>query len=398
LVYISHTMIDPTIQSILLIGYTAYEKIRLLPDFVRQAAHCLMVCRTAVLGGHTQACPDGHYQRTWYNSCKHRMCPQCAYLQVQKWLAKQKTRILRCDHFHVIFTIPEELRFLWHFNTRLMTQILFTCSRDTLFELLGDQRYMGAKPGIIASLHIWTKTLLVHPHIHCLVTGCGLSTLGELKVAVKDFLLPYDLIKNTFRKHVRKAILKALNKGELVLPEGMRAQQVKNLLNKLGRKKWNVRICEKYSHGNGVLTYLARYLRGGPISNSRIIKVADNKVTFNIGRKKREFMTLAIDEFIERFLRHVPHPNAIFVRSYGLYSANKKGELEKCRELLGQDLIAEPQPIQWQDCFEDSNDHPELCPVCGKRLVMSSMVKPSGMIPHQGAPAPLLMTYLKEAA
>ena len=264
-------MINPTIQSILLIGYAAYEKMHLLPDFVREAAHCLMVCRTAVLGGHTQACPDGHYQRVWYNSCKHRICPQCAYLQVQKWLAKQKTRILRCDHFHVIFTIPEELRFLWHFNTKLMTQILFTCSRDTLFELLGDEKYMGAKPGIIASLHTWTKTLLVHPHIHCLVTGCGLSASGELKVAVKDFLLPYDLIKDTFRKHVRKAILKALNKGELVLPDGMRAQQVKNLMNKLGRKKWNVRICEKYPHGSGVLTYLARYLKGGPISNSRII-------------------------------------------------------------------------------------------------------------------------------
>ncbi|MBT8364552.1 MAG: transposase [Deltaproteobacteria bacterium] len=368
-----------------------------MPDFLREAAHCLMVCRRAVLGGHTQACPDGHYQRIWYNSCKHRMCPQCAYLQVQKWLAKQKSRILRCDHFHVIFTIPEELRFLWHFNTKLLTQILFTCSRDALFELLGDEKYMGAKPGIIASLHTWTKTLLVHPHIHCLVTGCGLSQSRELRFAVKNFLLPYDLIKDTFRKHVRNAILKALNKGDLVLPEGMRPQQVKNLMNKLGRKKWNVRICEKYSHGNGVLTYLGRYLRGGPISNNRIIDIADNKVTFNIGRKKRELMTLAIDEFIERVLKHVPKPNAVLVRSYGLYCQNKKEELQKCRAFLGQVPIEKTQEIQWQDCFEDSNDHPELWPICGKRLVMTSIHRPTGMIPHQGAP-PLLMPYLKEAA
>ena len=390
-------MINPTIQSILLIGYAAYEKMHPLPDFVRKAAHRLMVCRTAVLGGHTQACPDGHYQRIWYNSCKHRMCPQCAYLQVQKWLAKQKTRILRCDHFHVIFTIPEQLRFLWHFNTKLMTQILFTCSRDALFELLGDEKYMGAKPGIIASLHTWTKTLLVHPHIHCLVTGGGLSSSGEWKLARKDFLLPYDLIKDTFRKHTRKAILKALNKGQLVLPDGMRAQQVENLMNKLGRKKWNVRICEKYSHGDGVLTYLARYLKGGPISNSRIIKVTDNHVTFNYGRKKRELMTLALHEFIERYLGHVPLPKAILVRSYGLYSPNKKGELEKCRQALGQEPIEEPEKIRWQDCFEDSKDHPELCPICGKRLVISSIRKPTGMIPHQDAP-PLLMPYLKKAA
>jgi len=390
-------MVDPTIQSILLIGYAAYEKMRQLPDYVREAAHCLMVCRTAVLGGHTQACPDGHIQRIWYNSCKHRMCPQCAYLQVQKWLAKQKTRILRCDHFHVIFTIPEELRVLWHFNTKLMTQILFTCSRDALFELLGDEKYMGAKPGIIASLHSWTKTLLVHPHIHCLVTGCGLSQSGQLRSAVKDFLLPYDLIKDSFRKHVRKAILKALKRQDLVLPDGMRAQQIKNLLNKLGRKKWNVRICEKYPHGSGVLTYLARYLKGGPISNSRIIRIADNKVTFNIGRKKRELMTLGIDEFIDRLLKHIPKPNAVLVRSYGLYCQNKKQELQRCRELCDQQPIDEPQNIQWQDCFKDSSDHPERCPICGKRLVMTSLLKPTGMIPHQGAP-PLLMPYLKEPA
>lgn len=390
-------MVDPTIQSILLIGYAAYEKMRQLPDYVREAAHCLMVCRTAVLGGHTQACPDGHFQRIWYNSCKHRMCPQCAYLQVQNWLAKQKTRILRCDHFHVIFTIPEELRVLWHFNTKLMTQILFTCSRDALFELLGDEKYMGAKPGIIASLHSWTKTLLVHPHIHCLVTGCGLCQSGQLRSAVKDFLLPYDLIKDSFRKHVRKAILKALKRQDLVLPDGMRPQQLKNLLNKLGRKKWNVRICEKYPHGSGVLTYLARYLKGGPISNGRIIRIADNKVTFNIGRKKRELMTLGIDEFIDRLLKHVPKPNAVLVRSYGLYCQNKKQELQRCRELCGQQPIDEPQNIQWPHCFTDSSDHPELCPVCGKRLVIISSLKPTGMIPHQGAP-PLLMPYLKEAA
>jgi len=281
-----------------------------------------------------------------------------------------------------------------------MTQILFTCSRDALFELLADKKYMAAKPGIIASFHTWTKTLLVHPHIHCLVTGCGLSQSGELRSAVKDFLLPYDLIKDTFRKHMRKAILKALNKGELVLPDGMRPQQVQNLMNKLGRKKWNVRICERYPHGCGVLTYLARYLKGGPISNSRIIEIRNGKVTFNYGRKKRELMTLSINEFIERFLQHIPLKNAILVRSYGLYCPNKKGDLEKCRKFLGQESIEEPEKIEWQDCFEDSDEHhhhPELCPTCGKRLVMTSLLKPTGMIPHQGAP-PLLMPYLKEAA
>jgi len=168
-------------------------------------------------------------------------------------------------------------------------------------------------------------------------------------------------------------------------------------MNKLGRKKWNVRICEKYPHGTGVLIYLARYLKGGPISNSRIVEVTDNNVTFNYGCKRRELMTLPIDEFIYRFLEHIPQPNAILVRSYGLYCQNKKDELERCRAFLGQESIEEPENIQWQDCFEDSNDHPELCPICGKRLVMTSILKPTGMISNQGAPL-LLRPYLKEAA
>jgi hypothetical protein len=168
-------------------------------------------------------------------------------------------------------------------------------------------------------------------------------------------------------------------------------------MNKLGRKKWNVRICDKYPHGKGFVTYLGRYLRGGPISNSRIVAVADNKVTFNIGRKKRELMTLAIDEFIDRLLRHVPQPNSVLVRSYGLYCQNKKDELERCCAFFGQPPNEEPDNLLWQDCFKDSNDHPEMCPICGQRLVMTSLLKPPGMIAHQGAP-PLLMPYLKEAA
>lgn len=390
-------MAAPTIQAIFLIGYAAFEQMHLLPDFVREAAHALMVCRTAVLGGHTQSCPDGHFHRVWYNSCKHRMCPQCAYLRVEQWLSKQKARILRCDHFHVIFTIPEELRFLWHFNQELMTRILFACSRDTLFELLGDEKYMGAKPGIIASLQTWTRTILTHPHIHCLVTGGGLSLSGLWKPAKRDFLLPYGVIRDVFRRNVRKALLKELEKEEIVLPDDKRPRQFKNLLNKIGRKKWNVRICEKYPHGNGVLTYLGRYIRGGPISNRRIVKVCENKVTFNYGRKKRELMTLTINEFIERFLQHIPQPNAILVRSYGLYANGKGGELATCREILGQEPIEDAVDVKWQDCFAKSENHPELCPICGKRLVVSAIFKPARMIPYSGAP-PLIQPHLKEAA
>jgi len=162
-----------------------------------------------------------------------------------------------------------------------------------------------------------------------------------------------------------------------------------NLLNKLGRKKWNVKICEKYSHGNGVLTYLARYLRGGPIGNSRIIKAEDGKVTFNYGREKWELMTLPIGEFIGRFLQHIPLPNAVLVRSYVIYSPAKKDELALCREILGQGPVKETEFLDWQSCFEESDIHPELCPICGKRLVCTALVLPSRMPLHTGDPPPI---------
>ena len=127
---------EATIQMIFLLGYAYYDQAHSSPAHIREAAHCIMSCRTAVLGGHIQACPDGHYKRHWYNSCKHRMCPLCAFTQIKRWLARQKARILNTSHFHVIFTIPSEFHELWRLNTKVMTQILFKTATETLFQLL----------------------------------------------------------------------------------------------------------------------------------------------------------------------------------------------------------------------------------------------------------------------
>ena len=268
----SNGLIKNTVQSVFLIGYAAFNQAYRLPNNVRKAAWNILNCRTATLGGHRQVCPDGHFERNHYNSCKHRICPQCAFLQVQKWLKKQTKRLLDCDHYHVILTIPHELNPLWRLNNKTMANLLFRCAYDTLFELLGDPKYLGAKPGIMASLHTWTKTLLLHPHIHCLVTGGGIIN-GKWIACKNDFLLPFRVVRDLFRGKVCAAVLEALENESLILPEGNRPQQWKNLLNKLGRKKWNARVMDKYSHGRGVVSYLARYVRGGPISNSRIVSV-----------------------------------------------------------------------------------------------------------------------------
>jgi Transposase zinc-binding domain len=120
---------------------------------VRKAVWALLACRTARLGGHIQACPEGHVERVWYNSCRHRLCPPCAWLQVERWLGRQRVRLLACAHYHVIFTMPAELRGLWLANVRAMTNLLFATVHETLDQLLGDEKYLGASPGLIAALH-----------------------------------------------------------------------------------------------------------------------------------------------------------------------------------------------------------------------------------------------------
>lgn len=335
-----------------------------------------MVCRTAVLGGHAQGCPDGHYKRHWYNSCKHRMCPLCAYTQIERWLAKQKARILNTDHFHVIFTISDKLHPLWQLNPEVMTHILFKCATETLFQLLEDPKYLGAKVGIIASLHTWTKMLGLHPHLHCLVTAGGLMANRWIPSS-KTYLLPFGVVRDKFKGKFLAHIRAALDEGLLVLPNEMRPQQMHNLLNKLGRMRWNVHLRETYSYGDGVLTYLARYLRGGPISNRRILSIKEGKVTFNYGREKVKLMTLPIDEFIGRFLQHVPKPESIRVRSYGIYHHSCKKDLKQCRDLLGQPSIEDLGFLDWQTiCGEVGEKHPETCPVCRKRLVTLEILPP----------------------
>src|SRR5918999_152792 len=207
-----------TLQTIFQDAFPAYEQRHALPAHVRRAAHALMQCRTAALGGHIQACPDGHMARIWYNSCRHRSCPQCAYLQTERWLAFQQVRLLACDHYHVIFTLPHELNPLWLANVPVMTTLLFQAVRDTLGTLLADPKYLGAQPGIIAALHTWSQTLVLHPHLHCLVTGGGLTPAGQWVAVRHGFLLPARAAMAVCRGKMVAAIRQAMARGALALP------------------------------------------------------------------------------------------------------------------------------------------------------------------------------------
>ena len=386
-----------TLQNIFEMGYPDYERDHPLPAHVRKAARAIMPCRTAALGGHVQACPDGHVSRIWDNSCRHRSCPQCPFIQVERWLAIQRARLLTCDHDHVIFTIPHDLNPLWREHSALMTARLFTAVRATLLTLLADPKYLGAQPGIIAALHTWGQTLVLHPHIHCLVTGGGLTPDGQWQAVQNGFLLPVRVAMAVFRGTCLAALRTAWERGDLQLPDGLRPQQFLNLLNRLGHPKktrWNVHMQERSPHGTGVATYLARYMRGGPIKNPRLVACAGETVTFRYienhtpaaeasGRPQQ--MTLPIGDFLQRVLQHVPPPGTQVVRSWGFSHPRQSEALAVCRAQRAQPPVVLPVRLDWQTvCAQRGDAHPERCPTCGQLLVCTGMIPRGGVSP----PAP----------
>jgi putative transposase len=232
---------------------------------------------------------------------------------------------------------------------------------------------------------------VLHPHLHCLVTGGGWD--GAQWHAVRNgYLLPARVVMPVFRGKLLAAVQSALDAEQLTLPRQMTLPQLRMLLPRLGRQKWHVQIMQRYAHGQGVATYLARYLRGGPLKPGRIVAWNDQSVTFRYadnqdpdaqGRGKRKLLPRAVEDFLQRWLLHVPPPGLQVVRAYGLYAPATRATRAQARQVLGQSPVTLPQPLDWQTyCAQQGPQHPECCPVCGQRLIRTATVAPQ-RFPHR---------------
>jgi hypothetical protein len=358
-----------TLQQVMRRGFPEYARSRCLPLHVHQAARAISQCRTAALGGHVFACPEGHEVRISYNSCGHRSCPQCSGGRNEAWLAERQEQLLACDHYHAIFTVPHELEPLWFSDRVRMVEVLFRSARDTLFELLADERHLGARPGMVATLHTWSRTLGFHPHLHCLITGGGWSAAGWKSVR-NGYLLPFRVVQKLFRGKFLAALRQELARGRLVLPAGFSRERVESLLRLVGEKKWNVHICERYAHGRGVLVYLGRYLRGGPLRNRQLVALSDDAVVFRYtdhrdGKSKR--LVLTLEHFVRLLTWHVPEPRRHVVRYFGLYARDQAETLEAARAALGPP----PEQESTQPLVRSKLPAPVdlSCGTCGRALV-----------------------------
>ena len=386
-----------TLQTIFQDAFPAYEQTPPLPPHVRTAAPAIRQCRTAALGGHIQACPDGHVARLWDNSCRPRACPQCASLQTERWLGLQQARLLACDHAHGRFPLPHALTPRWLANVSVMTTLGCQAVHDTLRTFLAAPTDLGAPPGSRAALHTWSQPLRLQPQGHGLVTGGGRTAAGQWKAVRHGCLLPVRVVMVGFRGKRLAALRQALARAELGLPEGMQPPQLRNLLQRLGhprKTKWKVPSRERSRHGAGVVRYLTRSVRGGPIHNARLVAWDGERVTCPCrprqeaadgGRPSPQRRTWAVAALLQRWLLPVPGPPTRVVRASGLYHPTQADALASCRAHVGQPPVAAPVAVDWQPVWAQRGDQPpECCPTCGPCLVCP------GVISRGGAPPPVL--------
>ena len=345
------------------------EQARLLRD--------VMVCRTAALGGHLYVCDSCGHELPVYNSCRNRNCPNCQALEQARWIEARKARVLPTGHHHVVFTLPSELRPLAKQHPRLVFDLLMNAVRETLTVL--PREHLGLQLGVTAVLHTWTRELLFHPHVHCVVTAGGLTLDGARWVDRKGFLLPVALLKAFFRGRV----LHHLDHFRAQGTTGLDHDQWQKLIRSLPRtKKWCIHIEQPFGRSTHVLEYLGRYTHRIAISDFRLVDVQDDAVRFRTHGD--DSISLPPLVFIKRFLQHVLPRGHHKIRHFGLYAAaNVRGRLTVAHALLGdgdRDTPEEqPDEIAVELLLRLTGEDLLICPVCGDGRMVRRPLRKTGV-------------------
>ena len=348
------------------------------PPHIQKVIRAIHNCRTAALGGHTDTCDDCGYTHISYNSCRNRHCPKCQALSKERWIMARQRELLPVTYFHVVFTLPSELDTIVLQNQETMYNLLFKISQETIRELARDKKYLGAEIGLTAILHTWGQNLTMHPHIHMIVPGGGLTLHGQWQKSCKKFFIPVKVMAKKFRgkflHHLKEAKLE-FKGGQEYLKD---AEQFYNLISSLYEKDWYVYCKRPFKTTQSVLEYLGRYTHRIAISNHRIISLSDGQVSFKWrdyrDKGKAKVMILSAMEFMRRFLLHVLPPGFTKIRYYGLLaSAVKAKRLTLCRRLLNQLLIVDYEPLSTIELIQKlTGIDITLCPVCGTALCRAS--------------------------
>lgn len=326
----------PTVAEIFRRHGPAFLRDHILTPGQAKVLRAVIACRTAALGGHLHVCLDCGHTHAACNSCRNRHCPTCQSNQAKRWLEGRLERVLPTHYFHVVFTLPEPLRAVALANPKIVYDLLFSAATDTLQELAATQ--LGAQLGITAVLHTWTREMLLHPHLHCVVTGGGLALDGSRWVACRDaFLFHVKVMGALFRGKFLDGLRRAQKAGALhfVGSSAPLANPVifAKMCGQLYKTPWVVFAKRPFGGPEQVIEYLSRYTHRVAISDARILRVTDDRVV--IKTRDGRTCTMRPEEFIRRFLLHVLPPEFRKIRHYGLLApANVKTRLVTARRLL----------------------------------------------------------------
>ncbi len=334
-------------------------------------------CRTAALGGHLDECTCCGHRAISYNSCRNRHCPKCQAKARDRWLAARRQELLPTRYVHVVFTLPRMLAPLALQNKKVIYDLLFRTSAETLLEVARDPRHLGAKIGFFSVLHTWNQKLGLHPHVHCVVPAGGLSLDCTHWIPSRyRFFLPVKVLGRVFRGKFVAALKRALRDGQLGFHGDLKPlaqpKTFASWLRPLFRQDWVVYSKRPFGGPEHALHYLGRYTHRVAISNHRLVSFAEGKVTFrwrdSAHENQQRLMILSLDEFLRRFLLHLLPRGFVRIRHFGFLANRRRAVfLSLCFQLLGS--TPEPQTEQDTSSANDSSDL-WLCPNCGGRMVI----------------------------
>jgi hypothetical protein len=342
----------------------AFRQSHVLRPEQRAALRAIEQCRTAALGGHLDACTACGHEQPSYNSCRNRHCPKCQSLAQARWIERRLARLLPVHYFHVVFTLPSELRALAMRHREAVFEMLFASAAQTLLALGRDPKRLGAELGVTAVLHTWTRELHFHPHVHAIVTGGGLADGDARWVrARRNFLFPVHVMGALFRGKMLAALERAsFDLGEIDLDA-------------LRKKSWIVYAKRPFGGPERVIRYLGRYTHRVGISNQRFVALDESGVTFRT--KDGRAVTISGQELLVRFVQHVLPPRFVKIRHYGLHAAsNATTRLESARQRLAPTVghveqVVRVEARDWCELLlQLTGVDVRLCPACHQLAVI----------------------------
>ena len=323
------------IQQVWDFSYDAFNSSGLFQsDAQKKAALAIRDCKSGSLGVNISQCPDCGYTEFHNNSCRNRSCPNCQAVNQEIWVDKRRAEVIDTPYFHVVFTLPHELNTLFYCNQKLLYGLLHRCCAKTLLELSADKKYLGATPGIIQILHTWNQEMLYHVHMHCIISGGGLTPDRRIRKSKGHFFIPVMVLRDKFKGCCLAALDSLYQSGELVFSSS--CEKLRNsyewsaFRNDLYEKDWCPYIKETFNGFGNAIEYLGRYTHKIAISNSRILSVDNQQVSFSArGKKPGEpprTITLENTEFIRRYLMHVLPSGFQKIRYYGFLNNRGKSK------------------------------------------------------------------------